>query len=132
MRFMLDSNICIHLIKHRPQRLINRFDRIPVEDVGISAITLAELEYGVAKSSRPEQNRAALAAFISPLEMAPFAEASTVIYGRIRAFLEKKGQMIGSMDLLIAAHALSLGVRLVTNNAEEFKRVPGLRVETWM
>src|SRR5437870_10518817 len=104
MKFMLDTNICIHLIKHRPQRLINRFDRTPVGDVGISAVTLAELEYGAAKSSRPDRNRAALREFISPLEIAAFGHAETVAYGRIRALLEKKGRIIGSMDLLIAAH----------------------------
>ena len=128
----MDTNICIHLIKHRPQRLLNRFGRMAVADVGMSVITLAELEYGAAKSSRPEQNRAALAAFGSPLEISPFSDAAAGIYGRIRALLEKKGQTIGSMDLLIAAHALSLGVRLVTNDEMEFKRVPGLRVENWL
>jgi tRNA(fMet)-specific endonuclease VapC len=87
---MLDTDICIHLIKHRPQRLINRFDRISPGDVGISTITLAELEYGAAKSSSPEHNRAALAAFISPLEIVSFGQAATPIYGRIRAHLERK------------------------------------------
>ena len=132
MKFMLDTNICIHLIKHRPQQLLNRFDRMSVGEVGISAITLAELEYGAAKSSRPEQNRAALAAFVSPLETAAFADADARMYGRIRSILEKKGQIIGSIDLLIASHALSLGVQLITNNEAEFKRVPGLRVANWL
>jgi len=129
---MLDTNICIHLIKHRPQRLMNRFERTPVGDVGISAVTLAELEYGAAKSGRPEQNRAALAEFIFPLEVAPFGDADARIYGRIRSFLERKGRTIGSMDILIASHALSLGVQLITNNEAEFKRLPGLRVTNWL
>ena len=132
MRFMLDTNICIHLIKHRPQRLMNRFDRTPVGDIGISAITLAELEYGAAKSSRPDRNRDALRGFIEPLEVVAFDQAATASYGRIRALLERKGRIIGSMDLLIAAHAVSVGVLLITNNEAEFKRVPRLRVGNWM
>jgi tRNA(fMet)-specific endonuclease VapC len=132
MKFMLDTNICIHLIKHRPQRLINRFDRIPVGDIGISAITLAELEFGAAKSGRPDRNRAALREFMSPLEIASFGAAETGAYGRIRALLERKGRLIGSMDLLIAAHAVTLGAQLVTNNEAEFKRVPGLRIDNWI
>ncbi len=132
MRFMLDTNICIYLIKHRPQRLLNRFGRTPVGDLGISTVILAELEYGAAKSSRPEQNRSALTGFITPLEVVPFSNAAARLYGRIRALLEEKGKTIGSMDLLIAAHALSLSVRIVTSNEAEFKRVPGLRVENWV
>ena len=132
MKFILDTNICIHLIKHRPQQLINRFERTPVGDIGISSITLAELEYGAAKSSRPERNRVALREFLSPLEVAAFTESAAAAYGRIRALLEKRGQVIGSMDLLIAAHAVSLGLQLITDNVAEFKRVPGLRVENWL
>ena len=132
MKFMLDTNICVHLIRHRPQRLINRFDRVPVGDIGISVITLAELEYGAAKSSRPERNQMALQEFISPLEIAAFGQDETAAYGRIREFLEKKGRLIGSMDLLIAAHAVSLEVDLITNNQSEFKRVPGLRTANWL
>jgi tRNA(fMet)-specific endonuclease VapC len=132
MKFMLDTDICIHLIKHRPQQLINRFERATVGDIGISSITLAELEYGAAKSSRPDRNRAALREFVSPLEVAAFTEVGTTPYGRIRALLERRGESIGSMDLLIAAHALSLGLPLITDNVAEFKRVPGLRVENWL
>ena len=132
MKFMLDTNICIYLIKHRPQRLRNRFDRIPMGNIVISAVTIAELEYGAAKSSRPEQNRAALAVFASALETIPFKHRTARIYGRIRALLEKRGHMIGSLDMLIAAHALSLDLQLITNNQEEFKRVPGLRVANWL
>ncbi len=132
MKFMLDTNICIHLIKHRPQRLLNRFERTSIGEIGISAITLAELEYGVAQSGRPERNRDALKGFAGQLEVAPFDREATALYGKIRAFLEKKGQIIGSLDLLIAAHALSLGAHLVTNNEGEFKRVPGLKVENWI
>jgi tRNA(fMet)-specific endonuclease VapC len=95
-------------------------------------MTLAELEYGAEKSSQPKRNREALEQFIEALEIAPFDRQATNKYGQIRVHLEKKGQRIGGMDLLIAAHARSLGVTLVTNNEREFKRVPGLRVENWM
>src|SRR5438046_9484112 len=99
MRFMLDTNICIHLIKHRPQRLMNRFDRTPVGDIGISAITLAELEYGAAKSSRPDRNRDALRGFIEPLEVVAFDQAATVSSGRSRSVTDRTRRIIGSMNL---------------------------------
>ena len=131
MKVMLDTNICIYVIKQKPRSVLERFVAFPVGDLGISVITLAELEYGASKSSEPDRNREALEQFVSPLEIAVFDRLATSIYGKIRALLEKRGRPIGSMDLLIAAHALSLNVRLVTNNMREFKRVPGLRVENW-
>lgn len=132
MKVMLDTNICIYIIKQKPESVLRKFATIPVGDLGISVITLAELEYGASKSSEPAGNREALAQFASPLEIAVFDREATAVYGKIRALLEKRGRPIGSMDLLIAAHALSLDVRLVTNNVEEFRRVPGLRVENWV
>ena len=132
MRLILDTNICIYLIKEQPASVLDRFTAHPVGDIGVSVITLAELEYGVAKSSRPARNRAALEQFVSPLEVAAFDRDATAVYGRVRAQLEKKGQPIGSMDLLIAAHAISLGVRLITHNVKGFRKVPGLRVEDWV
>ncbi len=132
MKFMLDTNICIYIIKRHPGSVLGRVESHPLGDIGISVITLAELEYGVSKSSNPARNRDALEQFVSPLEVAPFDQPATVAYGKVRASLEKKGNPIGSMDLLIAAHAVSLGNRLVTNNVREFKRVPGLRVENWV
>ena len=131
MNVMLDTNICIYLIKQAPSSLIERFEAFPIGDIGISVITLAELEYGAGKSTQPRRNLEALKQFIAPLEVAIFDRQAAVAYGRIRAALEKKGRPIGAMDLLIAAQALSLGVRLVTNNEREFRRVPGLRVENW-
>jgi tRNA(fMet)-specific endonuclease VapC len=131
MRLMLDTNICIYLIKEQPASVLDRFAVHPVGDIGVSVITLAELEYGIAKSSRPARNRAALEQFISPLEVADFDRDATAEYGRVRTLLEKKGQPIGSMDLLIAAHAISLDVTLVTHNMREFGKVPGLRMEDW-
>ena len=131
MRVMLDTNICIYLIKEQPASVLDRFVAYPVGDIGMSVVTLAELEYGIAKSSRPARNRAALEQFTSPLEVADFDRDATVVYGRVRAQLEKKGQPIDSMDLLIVAHAISLDVRLITHNVKEFGRVPGLRIEDW-
>ena len=132
MKLMLDTNTCIYIIKRRPQTVLERFASHPVGDIGISVMTLAELEYGASKSSNPARNREALEQFVSPLEIAAFDRPATLTYGKIRALLEKKGRPIGSMDMLIAAHALTLGVRLVTNNVKEFKRVPNLRVENWV
>jgi tRNA(fMet)-specific endonuclease VapC len=129
MKLMLDTNVCIHLIKEHPPEVLERFVSHAVGDIGLSVITLAELEYGVSKSSRPSRNREALELFVSPLEVASFDRRATAAYGKLRANLEKRGQPIGSMDLLIAAHALSLDVRLITRNVREFARVPGLRVE---
>jgi len=126
------TDICIYLIMQHPPSVLERFLSHPVGDIGISSITVAELEYGVSKSRRTTKNRAALAQFLSPLEVASFDRDAAAVYGRLRATLEQKGRPIGSMDLLIAAHALSLSVRLVTNNAREFRRVPQLRVANWI
>jgi tRNA(fMet)-specific endonuclease VapC len=132
MKAMLDTNICIYIIKRRPQSVLDRFSAFPVGDIGISSITLAELEYGAAKSAQPKKNREALEEFVSPLDIATFDRDAAESYGRIRATLERKGLPIGAMDMLIAAHALSLGANLVTNNEAEFRRVSGLRVENWI
>jgi len=131
LRLLLDTNICIYLIREKPRAILERFSEYAVGDIGISVITLAELEYGVNKSSKPAKNKDALGQFVAPLEVIAFDRPATAIYGKLRVMLEKKGQSIGAMDLLIAAHALSLNVRLVTHNVREFGRVPGLRIETW-
>ena len=131
MKVMLDTNICIYIIQQKPQSVLARFQDFQVGDIGLSTIALAELQYGVMKSARPRQNREGLKLFIAPLDVASFDIASEA-YGDIRASLEKSGRPIGSMDLLIAAHALSLDVRLATNNEREFKRVRGLQVENWI
>jgi len=131
VKLMLDTNICIYIIKNRPSSVLDRLVASPTEDVGISVITAAELRFGASKSARPERNHDALNEFFSPFEMALFDEPATRVYGTIRAGLEKKGRSIGPMDLLIAAHALSLDVRLVTNNAREFERVSGLEIDNW-
>lgn len=129
MKVMLDTNICIYIIKQKPESVLQRFAAFPVGDLGISVMTLAELEYGASKSSEPARNHQALVQLASPLEIAVFDREAAAVYGKVRALLEKRGRPNGSMDLLIAAHGLSLDVRLATNNIEEFRRVPGLRVE---
>jgi tRNA(fMet)-specific endonuclease VapC len=131
MLLLLDTDICIYLIREQPQAIVERFTTYAVGDIGISTITLAELEYGVSKSGKPAKNKEALDQFATPLVVADFDRAATVSYGKLRTALEKKGRMIGGMDLLIAAHAVSLNVPVVTHNVREFTRVPGLRVETW-
>ena len=131
MKYLFDTNICIYTINKKPQKLINKIIGIPVSDIGISSITLSELEYGVAKSMKQEQNRVALTEFLLPLQIYFFDDFAAREYGKIRYILEKKGEPIGAIDMFIAAHALSLNVILVTNNVREFKRVPELRIENW-
>lgn len=128
---MLDTNICIYAIKGSGPVLVERF-QAHREDVCISSITLAELEFGVAKSSRPEANRRALEAFLEDLPVLPFKAESARDHGDIKVRLFAAGTPIGPVDLLIAAHARSLGLTLVTNNRREFDRVPGLAVENWL
>jgi tRNA(fMet)-specific endonuclease VapC len=131
MQFMLDTNTCIYLIKHKPEKVLQHFNSHSIGEIGISAITLAELEYGVAKSQFVAKNRAALNEFVLPLEIAFFDEHAGETYGHVRAHLEKSGNSIGSMDMLIGAHALSLGTTLVTNNTREFNRIRNLKVVDW-
>lgn len=131
IRYLLDTNICIYLIRKKPTRVLRKLQRIQVSEIGISSITLSELEYGAAKSARPERNKLALTQFLAPIEILPYDDRAALRYGPVRAHLERKGTPIGSLDLLIAAHALSLGCVLVTNNESEFKRIPGLKVENW-
>ena len=128
---MLDTNICIYIIKKKPEQVIGRLKNARISDIGVSSITLSELEYGAAKSSRPEQNRIALAEFLAPLEILSCDDMAAQEYGGIPAVLERQGTPIGSMDMLIAAHALSLNCTLVTNNEREFSRVPSLKIENW-
>jgi tRNA(fMet)-specific endonuclease VapC len=131
MKYMLDTNICIYLIKQKPDKVLQHFKAHSVGDIGISSITLAELRFGVEKSRQAEKNRQALDDFVLPLEIADFDEKAAEIYGKVRASLEKEGTPIGSMDMMIGAHALGLGATLVTNNAREFKRIKHLKVVDW-
>lgn len=131
MKLLLDTNICIYIIKQQPVSVLKRFFEYQVGDIGISSITLSELRYGVAKSGHKEKNAKALDEFIIPLEVVSYDESAAHVYGDIRAALEKAGTPIGSMDMLIAAHAVSLGIPLVTNNTREFLRVPSLEIIDW-
>ena len=131
MTYMLDTNMCIYFIRRRSPQVLEHFQRHTIGEIGISTVTLAELHYGAAKSQFSERNRQALEAFTLPLEIAPFDAAAAAAYGPVRAALERQGTPIGAMDMLIAAHALSLRLTLVTNNTREFARVQGLSVENW-
>ena len=132
MEFMLDTNICIYIIKRKPIDVIDRFKQTEISQIGVSAITLSELSYGVSKSSKPEQNQMALAQFIAPLEILQYGDDAAQYYGTLRTHLEKQGTPIGSLDMLIAAHALSTDCTLVTNNEKEFIRIPSLKIENWV
>lgn len=131
MKFLLDTDICIYLIRRQPVEVIREMSKQPIGDVGVSSVTVAELQFGVAKSAQVDRNRAALEQFLAPLVIADFDPSAAMVYGVIRAYLERQGTPIGSLDTLIAAHALSLDVALVTNNEREFGRVPDLRVMNW-
>ena len=128
---MLDTNICIYTIKQKPIEVLSRFKEELPDGLCISAITLAELKHGVEKSARPERNELALAQFLTALTVVPFDDLAAVEYGKICAELQKQGKPIGTMDMLIAASAVSLDMTLVTNNTREFIRVSGLSLENW-
>lgn len=131
MRILLDTDTCIELIRSRSSRILARLKRYSPGDIGVSSITLAELEFGVSKSGQPEKNRAALDAFLAPLELALFDGNAARAYGEIRAALQRTRFAIGPLDMFIGAHALSLGVTLVTHNTREFSRIAGLRLSDW-
>jgi tRNA(fMet)-specific endonuclease VapC len=131
MEYLLDTNICIYIIKKKPTSVFDKFKELTIGSIGISTITLAELQYGIMKSSNPQKNLEALEKFILPLEIVDFDFKATIEYGKIRAELERKGTIIGPLDTLIASHAKSLELILVTNNEREFNRIPDLKIENW-
>lgn len=131
MKFMLDTNTCIYLIKRKKPKILSRLKKHLAGDIGISSLTLAELHFGVAKSLYVQKNKQALDEFIIPLEIAVFDEKAAATYGKVRAALESAGTPIGSMEVLIGTHALSLGVTLVTSNVREFKRINYLKIVDW-
>jgi tRNA(fMet)-specific endonuclease VapC len=131
IKLMLDTNMCIYIIKQKPKKVIDKFRKLSFSEVAISSIVLNELEFGVVKSTQPAQNRLALAQFLAPLEILAYDDIAAFYYGKIRAHLQKMGTPIGSLDLLIAAHTLSVGCSLVTNNESEFQRVPRLKILNW-
>ena len=131
MKYMLDTNICIYAIKKKPDTVLERLRREIDSGICISSITLAELQFGVEKSLFPEKNTAALSQFLVALNVLSFDDQAAVEYGRICAYLQKRGTPIGTMDMLIAAHAKAEGLTLVTNNTREFARVPDLSLDNW-
>ena len=131
MKYILDTNICIYIIKKKPAQVFEKFKALPLGSVGISSITLAELAYGVKKSAQPEKNQIALNQFLVPLDIVEFDTNAAVEYEKIRAKLERAGTPIGPLDMLISSHVKSLELTLVTNNEKEFKRVDGLKIENW-
>ena len=132
MKYLLDTNTCIYLIKRKPAQVIRKMMKMKTDEIGISTITLSELQYGIEKSNFPEKNQMALLEFLIPFGILDFDQKAAGMYGRIRSTLEKKGKPIGSMDMLIAAVAKSERLILVTNNVKEFMRIEGLMIENWV
>ncbi|MFH1288024.1 MAG: type II toxin-antitoxin system VapC family toxin [bacterium] len=132
MKYLLDTDTCIYIIKKKPAALLNRLFKENISNVGISSITLSELEYGVEKSQYPGKNKLALIEFLAPISVYGYDSNCAKEYGVVRADLERRGKVIGAMDMLIAAHAKALNLILVTNNIREFKNVKGLRIENWV
>jgi tRNA(fMet)-specific endonuclease VapC len=133
MKYLMDTNICIYIINEKPEKVLRKFEQYPVHEFAISSITHAELQYGVAKSKHKKRNQQALDEFLLPLTILPFSgKRLAQNYGEIRLFLESKGKTIGPLDTLIAAHALSLDLTIISNNIKEFSRIPNLKCENWV
>lgn len=131
MKLLLDTDVCIAIL-NRDERVHPHLERHSPSELRMSAITLAELRFGVAKSTQPKRAQSNLRVLGAKVAVLPFDQEATERYGELRALLEKRGAPIGPLDTLIAAHALSLGRVLATHNTREFRRVPGLRVEDWL
>ena len=131
MRYMLDTNICIYAIKHKPEKVFQKLQEVDPSDVCVSSVTYAELVHGVEKSAAVDKNRLALFMLLANIEILDFDANAAESYGKIRADLEKNGTPIGPLDMMIAGHARSLGYIVVTNNVKEFKRVRDLKIENW-
>lgn len=129
--YLLDTDTCIYLIHRRSPSVIQAITRLEPNQVKLSAVSLAVLEFGASKSRHREKNRIALLRFAAAFDVVPFDDRDAEVYGLIRAGLERRGQPIGPYDLQIAAQAVTRGLVLVTNNVDEFQRVPDLRIENW-
>jgi tRNA(fMet)-specific endonuclease VapC len=132
VKYLLDTNICIYISRRKPAGVLSRLQNLKPEDVGMSIVTYLELVYGAWKSERVEANLARIDQFRDLIPVQPLDAGVAEHYGRVRTELERAGTPIGAYDLMIAAHAMSLGLTLVTNNVREFRRVRGLRVENWV
>jgi tRNA(fMet)-specific endonuclease VapC len=131
MNYLLDTNICIYIINKKPAAVLKKVQSMQPGQIAISTITIAELEYGAARSRYPDRNRIALLEFLFPFTILDFDQKASMEYGRIRTLLESRGRPVGPMDLLLAAQAKAHNLILVTNNEKEFARVDGLRIENW-
>lgn len=131
MTYMLDTNICIYIMKQKSDTVLRHFWENVEAGICISSITLAELEYGMQHSSNPVKNRRALFCFLAPIGIRSFGTAAACTYGVIRESLQRRGTPIDPLDMLIAAHALSEEQTLITNNVREFARIPELKIENW-
>lgn len=132
MKIMLDTDTCIYILKKKPESVVHKLSKIPMENICISSITYAELVHGVEKSEQKRKNLDVLTHFLKHLEILDWGTDAADYYGQIRAALEEQGTPIGNMDLMIAAHACSIHAKLITNNLKHFSRVPHLKCETWV
>ena len=136
MNYLLDTNICIYIIKKSPEKVIKKLESIPNDEgkneIYLSSVTVSELYYGVEKSSQLEKNLEALKGFLTPFQIINFDHESAEVFGRVRSDLERRGTVIGPYDLQIASIAIAHDLVLVTNNIKEFKRVDGLNLEKWV
>ena len=131
MNYLIDTNICIYIMNQRPHELIQKFKKFEIGQIAISSITVSELNYGVAKNQQKKSNTKRLEEFLTPFVILPYDENVSKYYGTIRSHLESQGNVIGPMDMLIAAQAISENLTLVTNNEKEFQRIDSLKVENW-
>lgn len=131
MKYLLDTDICIYIIKKKHPNILKKLTATDHGDMAISSVTIAELQYGIAKSQQPHQNTLALIHFVTPFHILDFDANAAIEYGVIRANLERAGKVIGPYDMQIAAQAIANGVTLVTNNSKEFKRIDGLKTVNW-
>lgn len=132
MKIMLDTDTCIYILKKKPENVIHKLSKIPMENICISSITYAELVHGVEKSLQKRKNLEVLTHFLKHLEILEWGQDAAQYYGQIRVVLETQGTLIGNMDLMIAAHARSIHAKLITNNLKHFSRVPHLKCEAWV
>ncbi|WP_411824645.1 type II toxin-antitoxin system tRNA(fMet)-specific endonuclease VapC [Leptospira sp. 'Mane'] len=131
-QYLLDTNICIYIINKRPEAVLKKFKKISLDNIFISSITEFELRYGVEKSQKHEQNLRILEDFLGYLNIIPFEGSDSNVAANVRTRLEKKGEVIGPYDLLIASQAISRELILVTNNEKEFKRIKEIQLENWI
>ncbi|WP_319563030.1 type II toxin-antitoxin system VapC family toxin [Marispirochaeta sp.] len=132
MKYLLDTNICIYILNNKYRSILDRIENEGIEKIALSTMTIAELALGVEKSQKKDKNKIALMEFLLPFSILDFNQNDAYSYAKIRADLEKKGNIIGNMDLLIGSQALSRGLCLVTNNEKEFERIERIEIENWI